>query len=120
MATLCVLEVQSFLTVTEPNMTRFIMSLEEAVDLVLYAFEHGENGDLLIMKAPACSIGLQAEAVCEMFGGKKEDIKVIGIRHGEKMYETLLTNEECKLLNKEEIIEKMMQLDYIKERLAEE
>lgn len=83
------------ITVTEPNMTRFIMSLEEAVDLVLYAFEHGENGDLLIMKAPACSIGLQAEAVCEMFGGKKENIKVIGIRHGEKMYETLLTNEEC-------------------------
>lgn len=59
------------------------------------AFEHGENGDLLIMKAPACSIGLQAEAVCEMFGGNKDDIKVIGIRHGEKMYETLLTNEEC-------------------------
>src|SRR5574344_1570578 len=83
------------ITVTEPKMTRFIMSLDEAVDLVLYAFEHGENGDLLIMKAPACSIGLQAEAVCEMFGGKKEDIKVIGIRHGEKMYETLLTNEEC-------------------------
>jgi UDP-glucose 4-epimerase len=83
------------ITVTEPKMTRFIMSLEEAVDLVLYAFEYGENGDLLIMKAPACSIGLQAEAVCEMFGGKKEDIKVIGIRHGEKMYETLLTNEEC-------------------------
>ncbi len=82
------------ITVTEPNMTRFIMSLEEAVDLVLYAFENGENGDLLIMKAPACSIGLQAEAVTEMFGGKKEDIKVIGIRHGEKMYETL-TNEEC-------------------------
>ena len=83
------------ITVTEPDMTRFIMSLEEAVDLVLYAFEHGENGDLLIMKAPACSIGLKAEAFCEMFGGKKEDIKVIGIRHGEKMYETLLTNEEC-------------------------
>ena len=151
------------ITVTEPNMTRFIMSLEEAVDLVLYAFEHGENGDLLIMKAPACSIGLQAEAVCEMFGGKKEDIKVIGIRHGEKMYETLLTNEECakaidlggfyrvpadnrglnydkyfkegdvernkltefnsnntKLLNKEEIKAKMMELTYIQERLAEE
>ena len=151
------------ITVTEPNMTRFIMSLEEAVDLVLYAFEHGENGDLLIMKAPACSIGLQAEAVCEMFGGKKEDIKVIGIRHGEKMYETLLTNEECakaidlggfyrvpadnrglnydkyfkegdvernkltefnsnntKLLNKEEIIEKMKELAYIQERLTEE
>lgn len=83
------------ITVTEPSMTRFIMSLEEAVDLVLFAFEHGENGDLLIQKAPACTIGTQAQAVCELFGGKKEDIKVIGIRHGEKMYETLLTNEEC-------------------------
>ena len=83
------------ITVTEPSMTRFIMSLEEAVDLVLFAFENGENGDILIQKAPACSIGLQAEAVAEIFGGKKEDIKVIGIRHGEKMYETLLTNEEC-------------------------
>ena len=151
------------ITVTEPNMTRFIMSLEEAVDLVLYAFEHGENGDLLIMKAPAFSIGLQAEAVCEMFGGNKEDIRVIGIRHGEKMYETLLTNEECakaidlggfyrvpadnrglnydkyfkdgdsnrntltefnsnntRLLDKEEIKAKMMELAYIQERLAEE
>lgn len=83
------------ITITEPKMTRFIMSLEEAVDLVLFAFEHGENGDLLIQKAPACTIQTQAEAVCELFGGKKEDIKVIGIRHGEKMYETLLTNEEC-------------------------
>lgn len=151
------------ITVTEPNMTRFIMSLEEAVDLVLYAFEHGENGDLLIMKAPACKIGLQAEAVCETFGGNPDDIRVIGIRHGEKMYETLLTNEECakaidlggfyrvpadnrglnydkyfkdgdaerntltefnsnntKLLNKEEIKAKMMELTYIQERLAED
>lgn len=151
------------ITVTEPNMTRFIMSLEEAVDLVLYAFEHGENGDLLIMKAPACKIGLQAEAVCEMFGGNPDDIRVIGIRHGEKMYETLLTNEECakavdlggfyrvpadnrglnydkyfkdgdaerntltefnsnntKLLTKEEIKAKMMELAYIQEKLAEE
>ena len=151
------------ITVTEPNMTRFIMSLEEAVDLVLYAFEHGENGDLLIMKAPACKIGLQAEAVCEMFGGNPNDIRVIGIRHGEKMYETLLTNEECakaidlgdfyrvpadnrglnydkyfkdgdaerntltefnsnntKLLNKEEIKAKMMELAYIRDRLSEE
>ena len=83
------------ITVTEPTMTRFIMSLEEAVDLVLFAFEHGQNGDLLIKKAPACTIQTQAEAVCELFGGKKEDIRVIGIRHGEKMYETLLTNEEC-------------------------
>ena len=83
------------ITLTEPSMTRFIMSLEEAVDLVLFAFENGENGDLLIQKAPACTIQTQAEAVCELFGGKKEEIKVIGIRHGEKMYETLLTNEEC-------------------------
>lgn len=83
------------ITVTEPTMTRFIMSLDEAVDLVLFAFEHGTNGDLLIQKAPACTIQTQAEAVCELFGGKKEDIRVIGIRHGEKMYETLLTNEEC-------------------------
>ncbi|MCQ2387256.1 MAG: polysaccharide biosynthesis protein [Clostridia bacterium] len=83
------------ITLTEPKMTRFIMSLEEAVDLVLFAFENGKNGDLLIQKAPACTIQTQAEAVCELFGGKKEDIKVIGIRHGEKMYETLLTNEEC-------------------------
>jgi len=99
------------ITLTEPNMTRFIMSLEEAVDLVLFAFEHGQNGDILVQKAPACTIQTQAEAVCELFGGQskyaqngdastiakqlKEDIKVIGIRHGEKMYETLLTNEEC-------------------------
>ena len=83
------------ITLTESKMTRFIMSLEEAVDLVLFAFEHGQNGDILVQKAPACTIQTQAEAVCELFGGKKEDIKIIGIRHGEKMYETLLTNEEC-------------------------
>ena len=82
-------------TVTEPMMTRFIMSLDEAVDLVLFAFEKGQNGDILVQKAPACTIKTQAEAVCELFGGKKEDIRVIGIRHGEKMYETLLTKEEC-------------------------
>lgn len=149
------------ITLTEPKMTRFIMSLDEAVDLVLFAFEHGENGDLLIQKAPACTIQTQAEAVCELFGGKKEDIKVIGIRHGEKMYETLLTNEECaksidmgkfyrvpcdsrglnydkyftkgdekrntltefnsnntELLNKEQVKEKLLSLEYIKEELA--
>jgi len=83
------------ITLTEPSMTRFIMSLDEAVDLVLFAFEHGTNGDILVQKAPACTIQTQAEAVCELFGGKKEDIKVIGIRHGEKMYETLLTKEEA-------------------------
>ena len=83
------------ITITDGNMTRFIMSLDEAVDLVLFAFEHGESGDILVQKAPACTIRTQAEAVCELFGGDKENIKVIGIRHGEKMYETLLTNEEC-------------------------
>ncbi len=83
------------ITLTEPTMTRFIMSLDEAVDLVLFAFEHGESGDILVQKAPACTIQTQAEAVCELFGGDKDAIKIIGIRHGEKMYETLLTNEEC-------------------------
>ena len=83
------------ITITEPSMTRFIMSLDEAVDLVLFAFEHGQNGDILVQKAPACTIQTQAEAVCELFGGDKSQIKVIGIRHGEKMYETLLTKEEC-------------------------
>lgn len=83
------------ITITDPTMTRFIMSLEEAVDLVLFAFEHGKNGDLFIQKAPACTIQTQAEAVCELFGGDKSNIKTIGIRHGEKLYETLLTNEEC-------------------------
>ena len=92
------------ITLTEPNMTRFIMSLEEAVDLVLFAFEHGQNGDILVKKAPACTMQTQAEAVCELFekfwpstksGTAKDNIKVIGIRHGEKMCETLLTKEEC-------------------------
>lgn len=83
------------ITVTEPSMTRFIMSLEEAVDLVLFAFEHGQAGDILVQKAPACTIETQAKAVCRLFGGDENAIKVIGIRHGEKMYETLLTNEEC-------------------------
>ena len=83
------------ITITEPSMTRFIMSLDEAVDLVLFAFEHGESGDILVQKAFACTVETQAKAVMQLFGGRKEDIKVIGIRHGEKMYETLLTNEEC-------------------------
>lgn len=83
------------ITITDGKMTRFIMSLEEAVDLVLFAFEHGEPGDILVQKAPACTIQTQAEAVCELFAGDKSNIKTIGIRHGEKMYETLLTNEEC-------------------------
>ena len=82
------------ITITEPAMTRFVMSLEEAVDLVLFAFENGESGDILVQKAPACTIDVLAEAVKELFAPDTE-IKVIGIRHGEKMYETLLTNEEC-------------------------
>jgi UDP-glucose 4-epimerase len=99
------------ITITEPSMTRFIMSLEEAVDLVLFAFENGKNGDILVQKAPACTIQTQAEAVCELFKHQyrrdvitntdctdntdEPEIRVIGIRHGEKMYETLLTKEEA-------------------------
>ena len=82
------------LTVTEPSMTRFIMSLEEAVELVVFAFEHAESGDIMVQKAPACTIEVLAQAVNELFCGT-QGIRTIGIRHGEKMYETLLTNEEC-------------------------
>ena len=82
------------LTLTEPSMTRFVMTLEEAVDLVLFAFENGESGDIFVQKAPACTIEILAKAVKELFKADNE-IKVIGIRHGEKMYETLLTDEEC-------------------------
>ncbi len=82
------------LTVTSPDMTRFIMSLEEAVELVLFAFENAQSGDIMVQKAPACTIGVLAQAVKELFNADNE-IKIIGIRHGEKMYETLLTNEEC-------------------------
>lgn len=82
------------LTVTEPTMTRFIMSLEEAVELVVFAFQNAESGDIMVQKAPACTIEVLAQAVKELFHADSE-VKVIGIRHGEKMYETLLTNEEC-------------------------
>lgn len=82
------------ITVTETTMTRFIMSLEEAVELVVFAFQNAESGDIMVQKAPACTIEVQAQAVKELFHSDDE-IKVIGIRHGEKMYETLLTNEEC-------------------------
>ena len=82
------------ITITEPQMTRFVMSLEEAVDLVLFAFEKGASGDILVQKAPACTIEVLARAVTELFDPGHE-IRVIGIRHGEKLYETLLTNEEC-------------------------
>ncbi len=82
------------ITITDPSMTRFIMSLDEAVDLVLFAFEHGVSGDILVQKAPACTIDVLAQAVKELFGSAAP-VQVIGIRHGEKLYETLLTNEEC-------------------------
>ena len=82
------------ITITDPSMTRFIMSLDEAVDLVLFAFEKGVSGDILVQKAPACTIETLAKAVTGLFAPGHE-IKIIGIRHGEKMYETLLTNEEC-------------------------
>jgi len=82
------------LTITDPTMTRFVMSLEEAVELVVYAFQNAESGDIMVQKAPACTIGVLAQAVKELFHTNNE-IQVIGIRHGEKMYETLLTNEEC-------------------------
>ena len=82
------------ITITEPTMTRFVMTLDEAVDLVLFAFEHGQSGDILVQKAPACTIAVLAQAVKELFGTEAET-KLIGIRHGEKLYETLLTNEEC-------------------------
>ncbi len=147
------------ITVTEPSMTRFIMSLDEAVDLVLFAFENGNNGDVLVQKAPACTIETLAKAVTELFNPKTE-IKVIGIRHGEKLYEALLTNEECanavdmgdfyrvpadnrglnydkyftngdkernpltefnsnntELLNVEQVKQKLLQLEYIREEL---
>ena len=149
------------ITLTDPNMTRFVMSLDEAVDLVLFAFENGQSGDILVQKAPACTIQTQAEAVCKLFNGDTNNIKVIGIRHGEKMYETLLTNEECAnaidmgnfyrvpcdkrglnydkyfndgdvkrntlsefnsnntdLLNVDQVVEKMLALDYIQDELA--
>ncbi len=83
------------ITVTNPDMTRFLMSLEEAVELVLFAFREGHTGDILVQKAPACTIMTLAKAVCGLFGADENRIRIIGIRHGEKMAETLLTNEEC-------------------------
>ena len=82
------------LTVTDPDMTRFLMGLSDAVDLVLFAFREGQTGDIMVQKAPACTIGVLAQAVTELFHGKNE-VRQIGIRHGEKKYETLLTKEEC-------------------------
>ena len=83
------------ITITDSRMTRFIMSLEEAVELVMFAFENAKTGDIMVQKAPACTIGTLAQAVKELFNVPNKEVKIIGIRHGEKMYETLLTNEEC-------------------------
>jgi UDP-glucose 4-epimerase len=148
------------LTITDPNMTRFIMSLEEAVDLVLFAFQNGQSGDIMVQKAPACTIAVLAQAVKELFNADNP-ISYIGTRHGEKKYETLLTKEECmhaydlgnfyripadnrdlnyeqyfeqgkieqskltefnsdntQILNVEQVKEKLLKLDYIKEELA--
>lgn len=81
------------LTITDPNMTRFMMTLDDAVDLVLYAFKHGQNGDLFVQKAPAATIEVLAKAIVELYHSKSQ-VKVIGTRHGEKLYETLVTREE--------------------------
>ena len=83
------------ITITEPKMTRFIMSLEEAVELVIYAFENAHTGDIMVQKAPACTIEVLAEAVKQLFHAEDHETRVIGVRHGEKMAETLLTSEEC-------------------------
>lgn len=81
------------LTVTDPNMTRFLMSLEDSVDLVLYAFEHGQQGDIFVQKAPASTVADLAQALTELFGGK-EKARIIGTRHGEKLFESLISREE--------------------------
>ncbi len=82
------------ITITEPSMTRYVMTIDEAIDLVLFALEKGENGDIVVKKTPACTIGILAEAVSDIFKSRNE-IKVIGLRPGEKLYETMLTDEEC-------------------------
>ena len=83
------------ITITDPDMTRFIMSLEEAVELVMYAFHHAQTGDILVRKSPACTTGVLAEAIKRVFKREDHPVQIIGIRHGEKICETLLTNEEC-------------------------
>jgi len=81
------------LTITDPNMTRFMMSIDDAVDLVLYAYRHSRPGDIFVQKSPAATIGTLAQAILKVFRAQN-DIRVIGTRHGEKLYETLLTREE--------------------------
>ena len=82
------------MTITDPNMTRFMMSLDQAVDLVLFAFENGESGDIFVQKAPAATIALVANTLKNLLGKSENEVKIIGTRHGEKLYETLLTKEE--------------------------
>ncbi len=148
------------ITITDPTMTRFIMSLDEAVELVMFAFEYASTGDIIVQKAPACTIEVLAKAVQELMNCEN-DLNIIGIRHGEKVYETLLTNEECasaidlgnffrvpcdkrdlnynkyfddgnvqrnklhefnsnntKLLNLQEVKEKLMSLDYVRQEIT--
>lgn len=81
------------LTITDPNMTRFLMSLEDSVDLVMYAYEHGQQGDIFVQKAPASTVANLAQALTVLFGGK-EEVRIIGTRHGEKLYESLISREE--------------------------
>ena len=82
------------ITITDPNMTRFMMSLDDAVDLVLFAFENGQSGDIFVQKAPAATVELLADMVKKILGAPNHEVKTIGTRHGEKLYETLLTKEE--------------------------
>ena len=82
------------LTLTDPSMTRFMMTLDDAVDLVLFAFSNGNSGDIFVQKAPATTVGIMTQALCELFGKPNHPIRVIGIRHGEKKYESLLSREE--------------------------
>jgi UDP-glucose 4-epimerase len=82
------------ITITDPTMTRFLMSLAQSVDLVQYAFLHAQTGDLFVRKAPASTIGVLAQALIELFGGSKDQIKYLGFRHGEKLFESLLSTEE--------------------------
>jgi len=83
------------ITVTDPEMTRFMMTLDDAVDLVLYAFEHGRNGDIFVQKAPAATVGVLTQAILELMERPDHEVRIIGTRHGEKLYEALLSREEC-------------------------
>ena len=110
------------LTVTDPNMTRFLMNLYNAVELVVFAFQNAKAGDIMVQKSPACTVGILAQAVKELFGYKGE-IRIIGTRHGEKLYETLLTSEQeynshnTRRLTLDEVKEKLLELEYVQQEL---